>query len=268
MATFTGSGSGDTANATTGTLTGFSGGTQAQLQDNVGDTFTGNGGADTIVAGSGDDTITGGSGADTIVAGNGDDTINIANGEFVTGELIAGGADSGIGTRDRIVLTNATTVNFSLGTVSAIETLTGSSGNDVVAMTASQWGGFSAINLGSGSDTLNVVASGNITVMVTPTISGIEIGNLTGTSGTDTITLTGAQLDAIIIGSGTINLSSGSGDTINLTSTSSDLNSLGATNASISGVEAISAAGATPALRSLLAGRLRPSPLPAVTRPT
>ena len=58
-------------------------------------------------------------------------------------------------------------------------------------------------------------------------MSNVDTGNLTGTSGTDSITLTGAQLNAILIGSGTINLGSGTGDTINLTSTSSDLNTLG-----------------------------------------
>ena len=132
MATFNGTTGNDTANATTGTLAGFSGGTVAQLQDSSGDTFTG------------------GNGADTIVAGSGNDTINIANGQFVAGESINGGADTASGTRDQIVLTNATTVDFSLGTVSGIETLTGSGSNDTVTMTAAQWAGFSTINLGSG----------------------------------------------------------------------------------------------------------------------
>ena len=70
----------------------------------------------------------------------------------------------------------------------------------------------------------------NISALATPAISNVETGNLTGTSGTDTVTLTGAQLDAILIGSGTINLGAGTGDTINLTSTSTELNTLGATN--------------------------------------
>ena len=88
MATFTGGSGNDVANATTGTLTGFSGGTVAQLQDSSGDTFNG------------------GNGADTIVAGSGDDTINIANGQFVAGESIKGGGNTASGTRDQIVLTN------------------------------------------------------------------------------------------------------------------------------------------------------------------
>ena len=44
--------------------------------------------------------------------------------------------------RDQIVLTNGTTVDFIVGTVTGIETLTGSSGNDTVTMTASQLAGF------------------------------------------------------------------------------------------------------------------------------
>ncbi len=240
MATFNGTTGNDVANTTTGTLTGFSGGTVAQLQDSSGDTFNG------------------GNGADTIVAGSGDDTINLANGQFAAGEQINGGANSGSGTRDQIVLTNATTVDFSLGTVSGIETLTGSSSSDNVTMNASQLASFSAINLGSGlltTDVLNVVASGNISALAIPTISNVETGNLTGTSGTNTVTLSGAQLNAILIGSGTINLGAGVGDTINLTSTSTDLNTLGATNNSIQGVEAISASSATAGVTITLSGQ-------------
>src|SRR6185503_10273879 len=112
---------------------------------------------------------------------------------------IDGGADA-----DAIVLTNSTTVNFATATISSVETLTGSSGNDTVTMSTNQWAGFSAINLGSGTNVLNVVASGDISAQPTPTVSNVTTGNLTGTSGNET--LTGAQLDAIIIGAGTINL--------------------------------------------------------------
>ena len=240
MATFTGGSGNDVANATTGTLTGFGGGTVAQLQDSSGDTFTG------------------GTGADTIVAGSGDDTINIANGQFAAGESINGGANTASGTRDQIVLTNGTTVDFSTGTVTGIETLNGSSSSDTVTMTAAQLAGFSTVNLGSGfltTDVLNVVASGNIAALAMPAISNVETGNLTGTSNSDVVTLTGAQLDAIIIGSGTINLGNGSGDTINLTSTSADLNSLGGSNSSIQGVEAISASGAATGVTINLSGQ-------------
>ncbi len=193
------------------------------------------------ITGSGQaDTITGGSGADTIDAGGGDDIINIANGQFVAGELIQGGAHSIGGPGDRVALSNATTVNFSVGTVSGIETLTGSTGSDTVTMTASQLAGLTTIDLGGGTDVLNVVASGDISSLGTPTVINVETGNLTGTTGTDAVTLSGAQLDAILNGAGVIDLGSGTGDTITLTSASAKLNAL--SDSSLQGVEAISAA--------------------------
>ena len=219
------------------------------------DTITGGTGADTINGGTGDDTITGGAGADTIVAGAGDDTINVGSSQFVAGDIIDGGADSGTGTRDQIVLTTSgTTVNLTLGTVSGVETLTGSGGADNVTMSAAQFAAFETINLGSGTDVLNVMASGNISALAVPLIIGVETGNLTGGTGNDVVTLSGAQLDAIIVGSGTINLNTGT-DTINLTSTSTDLNTLGANNASIAGVETISAAGAAAGVTLSVSGQ-------------
>ena len=138
---------------------------------------------------------------------------------------------------------NGTTVDFSVGTLTNVETLTGSPGSDTVTLSALQLAGLGTVDLGSGSfttDTLNVVANGDISQLALATMSNIETGNLIGTAGTDSITLTGTQLNTILTGSGIINLGSGTGDTINLTSTSTDLNTL--TNASIVGVEAISAA--------------------------
>ena len=73
------------------------------------------------------DIITGGTGADTIDAGAGDDTINIANGQFVAGESDPGRRQQ----RQRHPRPDradehATTVDFSTGGVSGVETLTGS----------------------------------------------------------------------------------------------------------------------------------------------
>ena len=111
-------------------------------------------------------------------------------------------------------------------------TLTGSSGSDTIPISATQWAGFSTIDLGSGTDILNVVASGDISLLATPVVSNVELGNLTGTVSGDSMTLTGVQLDAIIIGGGVIDLGAGA-DAINITSTSADLNALGATDTSI-----------------------------------
>ena len=75
-----------------------------------------------------------------------------------------------------------------------------------------------------------------------------------GTSGADTVILTGNQLDAIVVGAGTINLGNGI-DAIGLTSTSADLNALGVTDASIQGVETISAATAVSGVTIALSGQ-------------
>ena len=127
----------------------------------------------------GNDTITGGAGADTMDGGANDDTFNLANGDFAPGESITGGANS-----DSIVLTNATTVDFTTGTLATVETLTGStSANDTVTMLASHFAGmFTTIDLVSGTDVLNVVAAGNISAASAATLSNIDTGNLTGTS--------------------------------------------------------------------------------------
>jgi Ca2+-binding RTX toxin-like protein len=66
MAVFIGNSLGNIANAATGTLIGFVGGTLAQLQDAIGDTIVGLAGNDTIVAGNGNDVINGGDGNDFI----------------------------------------------------------------------------------------------------------------------------------------------------------------------------------------------------------
>ena len=154
-----------------------------------GDSFTagststaiyGFGGSDILTGGTAADVIFGGTGADTIAAGGGNDTINLANGDFASGESIDGGANS-----DTIVLTNGTTVDFSLGTVTNVETLTGSTDSDTVTLSALQLAGLGTVDLVSGTDTLNVVANGNISQLALATMNNIDTGNLIGTSGTE-----------------------------------------------------------------------------------
>ena len=82
MAVFTGTAGADVANALSGALTGFTGGTIAELQDFTGDSFLGAAGADSVVAGNGNDTINGGAGANTLTGGAGDDVfVYGANGQ-------------------------------------------------------------------------------------------------------------------------------------------------------------------------------------------
>ncbi|MBS0246862.1 MAG: VCBS repeat-containing protein [Proteobacteria bacterium] len=117
--------------------------------------------------------------------------------------------------------------------------------DDHVTYSAAAWAMLSSIDLGGGTNTLDVTGNSDISAHGTPALSHIATGNLVGTGGDDAVTLTGAQLDAIIVGNGTIDLGAGTHDTINLTSTSADLNTLGATDVSVSNVEAISAAPAS-----------------------
>jgi Ca2+-binding RTX toxin-like protein len=197
------------------------------------------GGNDAIVTGRGDDWIKGGTGADTIEAGRGNDTIVLANNDFVAGESIDGGRD-----RDTIVLANATLAAFTLGTITDVEALLGSTGNDRLTMSAEQWAAFSDIDLGDGSGdqlTVNVTGTVDISEAGSPALAGIETGRLTGSTGDDIVTITGEQLDAILIAAGTINLDGGA-DTIRLVSTSADLNALGmVANGNVVGLEEISA---------------------------
>src|SRR5262245_5661974 len=92
MATFTGTAGDDSADATTGTISGFSGGSVPELQDGVGDTVDGLGGDDTVVAGTGDDTLNGDDGNDLLTGGDGDDTLNGGDGS----DGLVGGADDDI----------------------------------------------------------------------------------------------------------------------------------------------------------------------------
>ena len=206
--------------------------------------LTGDANANKLTGGSGDDTISGGAGADMIDGGEGDDTIKLANGDFAAGEFLKGG--TGI---DTIVLTNATEVDFSTGMFSGLNALTGSSGGDTVTMTVRQWAGFNTIDLGAGTDVLNVKVAGTVDIsgLGTPAVLNVETGNLTGTSGDYWLTLTGTQSNAILDGtSSKIDLGAGDDDSIYLTSDSTNITNLNAHgDDKIAGVEAISAASAT-----------------------
>ena len=66
--------------------------------------------------------------------------------------------------------------------------------------------------------------------------------------------MTGAQVNAILIGTGTIDTGAGT-DTLNITSTSADLNTWGATDALISNLENISASAAAAAVTINMSGQ-------------
>jgi hypothetical protein len=85
-------------------------------------------------------------GVDTIDGGAGDDTIKLVNSTFAPGGSIQGGTGTDI--LYMLYMVNAGTYDFTAGTLSGVETLYDYAGGSITAtMTASQWAGFSTINL-------------------------------------------------------------------------------------------------------------------------
>lgn len=106
---FIGTNSADSADTGAGLLSGFTGGTLAELRDTIGDRFIGNGGNDVISAGAGHDYMEGGIGADTLSGGGGDDTIDGGYGQ----DVMDGGA--GVNTVSFATSVAAVKVNLVLG---------------------------------------------------------------------------------------------------------------------------------------------------------
>ncbi|MGH6644927.1 MAG: hypothetical protein ACRED3_19760, partial [Bradyrhizobium sp.] len=119
MTNFTGTSGADIAIAGIGALSGFTGGTVAQLQDSLGDQFFAGGGNDIItVTNAASNRLVGGDGADTMRGGSGGDTFNFNLGEVDAGELIDGRG----GTDDLLVqATIDGTIDFSVAEVASIE---------------------------------------------------------------------------------------------------------------------------------------------------
>jgi Ca2+-binding RTX toxin-like protein len=222
---FTGTAGDDKADASLGQLIGFTGGTVPELQDADGDTFNP------------------GKGKDTIIGGAGNDTINLKLGDISIGDIFDGGAGT-----DTIALTGVFH-DFSLATIVSIEniTTTDNANTHVVTLTATQFAGFTAIDLGtSGVLTINVNGAVDFSTTGIPTLSNITAISIAGDTAADTITLTGAQLDALLSATNnSIDLQGGT-NTIALTSTSIKLNS--AMDEQIANVQNVSAAGATGAV--------------------
>ncbi|WP_425994501.1 Ig-like domain-containing protein [Afipia sp. DC4300-2b1] len=185
------------------------------------DFLTGGNGVDYIFGGDGADTIDGNGGADKLSGGAGNDNLQLANGDWVAGESIDGGADS-----DTITLTNGTTVDFTSGTISSVETLNGSSSVDSVTMSAQQWAALSTINLNGSNDTLTVKVDGAVDISgaSSTTVSSAETRNVEGGNNNDTLTISALQLANLIGGtSNKIDLGGGTDTIILSNATTADL---------------------------------------------
>lgn len=97
------------------------------------DRLDGRAGNDTLDGGEGNDLLIGGVGADSMFGGEGDDRFLLSNHDFAPGETIDGGAG-----RNRLILADATKVDFSKGTLAGLTDLGGSAGDDIVTLSASQ----------------------------------------------------------------------------------------------------------------------------------
>lgn len=206
----------------------------------------------TITGSAFDDFIRSGTGVDVINGGNGNDTIYLANGDFGVGESLTGGANT-----DNITFTNATTVNFTTGTLATIEVLNGSGGNDVVTITGAQLNSFTNINFNGGSDTLNLTSTStglnalsNANLVNLETVSASTAGaavtinlsnqtegftivgggfndTVTGSAGNDTIS-GGVGNDTISGGAGNDTINGGDGNDTIYSTTSAAVNQVAA----------------------------------------
>jgi Ca2+-binding RTX toxin-like protein len=195
------------------------------------DIISGLGGNDTIDGGKGNDTIDGGAGNDVLIGGAGNDKL-------------VGGSGSDIASFiDTASSVNATLIGKSAkgdgsDSLSAIESLTGGSGNDSLTGDASS----NTLSGGAGSDILRG-GSGNDTLL-----GGLGNDTLAGDTGTDVVSFTGnstgVQAD-LSLGtsagegvdtiSGAEGLSGGSGDDILVGNSDSNLISGGSGNDLIEG---------------------------------
>lgn len=133
-ATFTGTSGNDVANASVGTLTGFTGGTVGQLRDIAGDIFLP------------------GDGVDTVIGGRGDDTIKITSSTNVgAGDVFQGGTGT-----NTIDVGETTAVDLRGASISNFTNLTGGDADNTVSMTFDQFLQLGAIDLGGGTNKIEL----------------------------------------------------------------------------------------------------------------
>lgn len=159
--------------------------------------------SDVLTGGKGNDLIYGNSGADVMSGNAGDDTFHLLEGTAPAGEVIDGGADSGLGSRDRIVLTtDGGTYDLSGVTIAGIERIEAGAfiGAETVTISSAQLASLATIDLGTGTDRLTVaLAPGGLADLSGATfasLQGIEHASLLVQAGAANVTLTGEQADA------------------------------------------------------------------------
>ncbi|WP_246395257.1 cadherin-like domain-containing protein [Afipia massiliensis] len=203
-ATFTGTSGNDVANASVGTLTGFTGGSVGQLRDIAGDVFLP------------------GDGVDTVIGGRGDDMIKITSSTNVgAGDVFQGGTGT-----NTIDVGETAAVDLRGASISNFTNLTGGDADNTVSMTFDQFLQLGAIDLGGGTNKIELylpdygsdpdavpATQYDISNLPFPTLTGVGTVNLHPTgSGSKYLVMSQAQFAALSL----IDLGAGNHDTLEI----------------------------------------------------
>jgi Ca2+-binding RTX toxin-like protein len=164
-----------------------------------------NGGVDTVTGGSAADVIVTGGGADVVVGGGGNDTFRLAAAtDLASGSVYNGGAGTDI--FDVAGSIGSITLDFTSVTLTSVETFDFSNASQVAStFSSSQLGSISTITGTSGSDTLTLSSGGDISAITVNNFENVVLGGsgvtFSDSSGSHTITGT-AGADNIDISTG------------------------------------------------------------------
>ncbi|MDX2103556.1 MAG: DUF4347 domain-containing protein [Alphaproteobacteria bacterium] len=149
-------------------LQGFSN-AESLVGSSAADTLDCASGNDTLLGGAGGDSLRGGLNVDSVMGEAGNDTIGVQLGDTAFSEVWNGGADT-----DTLQLMGAGGYDFSILTLTSLEVLAGTSGDDTVTLLPSQIGQFTSVNLGGGTDIIVLKnVSGSLDLSSIP-FSGVE----------------------------------------------------------------------------------------------
>jgi Ca2+-binding RTX toxin-like protein len=194
------------------------------------DSIFGGTGNDTLIGGAGNDTITSNGGIDSITGGDGNDRFVFANGQLVATDTVDGGANT-----NTILFSDSTTVTDSAFTgvtnVQAIAVSTGTTNNLTLSSRAAA-AGVATITGSTGSDTITLQADFSNALRI----------NLGTTSGNDTVNTAASVADVTIAGNAaeitaadSFTASTSSGDVLRITAD----NTAGANISGTSGFDTI-----------------------------
>lgn len=230
MTRFTGTAGDDVANALTGSLSGFTGGTIAEVQDSVGDFLDGGSGHNIIVGGAGNDTLRSGGGAtDILVGGGGDDLLVLSRGSHVPIAIHGAQQDGAGGATEHDVLRVLSAggyiaLDFRTIAVSNIDGLEHNSGwGQVFTIGADQFGSGFSTALSVGGQFLNRTYFFNV-VFGAPGAFDASIWTLTNVSSKSSINAQGSAgndeiigwslRDIVVAGGGRDRISTNAGDDV------------------------------------------------------